>query len=192
LNALRGELQGTRQQIADVDRAFRLDHRPWVIGAKYKLSAEPDTKPSTTVPTRTLLVRNAGSTPATAVVCLGKMVMSKTQPPEFEPKSATERQIGAGQLSSSEEPVTIYDIDDAIRNPSSVAAYNEGKLNLYFQGQIRYKDVIGVHHSTKVCMYHVHGRELNTFYGCPHGNEMDTADTVPYGCLGNEMHTARP
>jgi hypothetical protein len=101
--------------------------------------------------------------------------MSKTQPPEFEPKSTAERPIGTGQLSDYAEPVTIADIDDTSWNPFSVAAYNEGKSNLYFQGQIRYKDVMGFDHLTKVCMYHVHGRGLTTFYGCSHGNEMDTA-----------------
>jgi hypothetical protein len=66
------------------------------------------------------------------------------------------------------------DIDDTIRDQSSVAAYNKGKLKLYFQGQIRYKDILGVDHCTKVCMYHVHGRQPNIFYGCSEGNQMDT------------------
>jgi hypothetical protein len=91
------------------------------------------------------------------------MVMSDTQPPEFESKSTIERHIGSGQLSAFAEPVTIYDIDGTIRNQSSVAALNEGKLKLYFQGQIHYKGIIGKGHCTKVCMYHVHGRGLTTF-----------------------------
>jgi hypothetical protein len=194
LTAMRGELESARKSIANVERAFRLDHRPWVVGSKYVLSAEPDTKSGTKAPTITLWVKNAGNTPATAVVCHGKMVMSKTQPPEFEPKSTTERPIGSGELSSYAEPVTIDDIDDTIRNPFSVAAYKEGKLNLYFQGQIRYKDILGVDHCTKVCMYHVHGRGLTTFYGCSEGNEMDierASATINKGTLGPRSNGGR-
>jgi hypothetical protein len=105
LAAIRDQLQATRVQLHDVERAFRLDHRPWVIGSDYSLSAEPGTK----APTIKLWVRNAGNTPATAVVCQGKMVLSNTQPPEFEPKSTTERPIGSGQLGTHAEAVTIYD-----------------------------------------------------------------------------------
>lgn len=122
LQANRDAVQAVRAQVQDFERSMRLDHRAWVIGYKPSLSAEPYTKRGTEAPTIKLWVKNSGSTPATAVVCQGKMVMSNKQPPEFEPKSTTERPIGAGQLSSFAEEVTIYDIDDTPSgiNPASL------------------------------------------------------------------------
>jgi hypothetical protein len=75
---------------------------------------------------------------------------------------------------TSENFVTLNDVDDSIKNPSKVDAYNKKKLNLYFQGEVRYTDSGRDQHFTSVCTYHVHGWQLYNFNACPSGNGMDT------------------
>jgi hypothetical protein len=103
------------------------------------------------------------------------MVMSATEPSEFNQGSPNKLYIGAGGqlINITQGNVTIEDVDSTIRSQSSVPAYNEGKVKLYFHGKVSYEDRAKNQHWTKVCIYHAHGRGLTDFNACSKGNEID-------------------
>lgn len=174
--AMRGQLASLQKSATEASQRFHNEHRPWVVVSASRLSAEPDTNPGTKAPTITLTVKNSGNTPASEVFCQGEMVLSATEPSEFNQESANKHYIGAvGQLINiNQANVTIDDVDGTIRSQSRIAAYNTGKFKLYFHGKVGYEDRAKNQHWTKVCIYHSYGRGLIDFNACSNGNELDT------------------
>jgi hypothetical protein len=173
--AMRDQLASLQKSATEASQRFHNEHRPWVVVSASRLSAEPDTKPGTKAPTITLTFKNSGNTPASQVFCQGEMVMSATEPSEFNQESANKVYIGAGGqlINITQGNVTIEDVDGTVRRQSNVAAYNEGKFKLYFHGKVSYEDRGKNQHWTKVCIYHTYGRGLTEFNACSKGNEID-------------------
>ena len=60
---------------------------------------------------------------------------------------------------------------DPIDTPRFVAIQAD-QLRYYVYGRVRYKDIFGSEHLTKMCFYYVRGTE-KTFYSCPEYNYED-------------------
>jgi hypothetical protein len=50
-----------------------------------------------------------------------------------------------------------------------------GPINLYVRGILRYKDTFssGINHWTTFCIFHIHGRPVDEYNFCEHGNDID-------------------
>jgi len=152
----------------------QLDERPWVVISSFRLSQEPELNKGVTA---TIGVINTGKTPAIDVIPLTAMSSWPPEPPAQDfpkPSGPTNRGVlppaspaAVGNFNITPDPPLVLDTE------AELSAYNNGPNNLYIQGKFWYTDIFHRQHWTTFCIFHPHGRPLESFNYCVVGNDVD-------------------
>ncbi len=156
-------------QWRDIRNNFIVDQRAWVSARQFLLTSELD---ETSAFRARVFIQNTGKTPAIDFMVQNAMALSDHVPPCFQWKQ-TSTAPNRGILPPN---LTDYLIQANLRTPPSqdvVKRYREHKMDLYFYGMARYKDVFGKDHWTQFCGFHTFGDQLTDFGLCGSCNEMD-------------------
>jgi hypothetical protein len=177
--AISGQLEQMKQQFELAKQTAYFDQRPWVAVHKIVLDSEPVTKATCKIKI-TVHVRNSGKTPALALFTQADTYIADV-PRVLRPLAESEPAIAHAERAivqpNYDQDTEVYGI---VTDQLLINAYNKGKLKLYVQEVIQYKDKSGQNHWTTVCRYHVHGRKPDDFNFCPR-NEMDTeGESLPH------------
>lgn len=167
-DAARNAVETAKNSLQSSVGQFRLDQRPWVEPVQFRLSGEPITFQDFTVD---VWIQNTGKTPALDITSTSKMQFSYTEP-AFPVFVGIIPFMNRGILSPG--PANFYLTLSGFKPaPLDITAYENGKTNMYVQAIIFYRDIHDVRHSTKFCIYHLHGKPLDEFRYCQAGNEVD-------------------
>lgn len=163
------QLDVMSQQLKQMERAGRLDQRPWIVDPALLLSGEPEENQSIDVG---LTIVNHGKSPALNVITQSRFLISESEPlmSAFElcESGRSTAVLAPGEAS------TTFKLKPRALAIKEAAIYRAKQANLYVHAIVRYKDIFQISHWTTLCMYHVYGEGLGTFHYCGHGNDMDS------------------
>jgi hypothetical protein len=155
-----------RDSLDASSKTFHLDQRPWIMGARFELSPEPEAGKPFTV---RIYLTNTGKTTAINVTPQSRIMSWHEEPPlaTFPPLAKdVSRGIlapGTTQFNFQTLPLTL---DDA-----QLIGYKFGTYKIYVHARISYTDIFEKHHWTSICVYHGFNKDEWAF--CSEGNDAD-------------------
>jgi hypothetical protein len=159
-----------RQSKAALDAsiaASRNDQRAWVTVSRFALSKEPD---STGPFFMSYWFVNSGRSPALSVTSQTNVIFS-----DGVPALTDFPQVGplAARVMLPPAPVERQSPNVNFLLPQYATRYRNHEMTMFVHILIRYADIYGRPHWTRVCVKHTFGTALDDVSYCENGNDMD-------------------